>query len=293
MMVGEVANSDKEHNKKRKVCFVVGPIGAAGSASRRDADWLLKGVIEPTFKAFFSDFDVVRSDKIDTPGMIDAQMIGHLLDAEVVVADMSEHNANAFYEMGIRHMASKPIIHMFKEGTIIPFDVKPYRAIQFNFSEFDGLEAARNALKSAVEETLRPDFQVENPVTRARGVQKISEDATPETKLLWNEINALKEHILDLEGELPQRFEFVEGGLGQVMNITSESDFPEDPSRLLNELSSIAAVVQAVRPSSNELSVTFARGPTRDEMKAVEKLLSSYGASLLYQRGRRRHRPIF
>ncbi|OWV73907.1 hypothetical protein ATY76_28455 [Rhizobium sp. R339] len=190
-------DATKNTNGKRKTCFVVGPIGAAGSVSRNHADWLLKGVILPTFKEHFPDFDVVRSDRINEPGMIDAQMIGYLLDAELVVADMSEHNANAFYEMGIRHMAALPIIHMFKKGTVIPFDVKPYRSIEFDYADPDDLVAAKTELKAFVEQTQKPDFKVDNPITRARGVMRISENATPEMQLVWQELNDLKRQIAE------------------------------------------------------------------------------------------------
>ena len=82
-----------------------------------------------TFRRFF---EVIRSDKIAQPGMINSQMINHLLDDDLVIADMSRLNANAFYEMGLRHMAEKPIIHMFRvPNDGIPFDVNPYRAITF------------------------------------------------------------------------------------------------------------------------------------------------------------------
>lgn len=74
--------------------------------------------------------------------MIDTQMINHLLDADLVIVDMSLLNANAFYEMGIRHMARKPVIHMFVAGTSIPFDVKSYRAIEFSLVQHAHLAAA-------------------------------------------------------------------------------------------------------------------------------------------------------
>jgi hypothetical protein len=86
----------------RKTCFVVGPIGDAGSAVRGHADWLLDEIIAPVFSEHFNEFDVIRADRISSPGMIDSQVINHLLDAELVVADLSFQNANAFYEVGLR-----------------------------------------------------------------------------------------------------------------------------------------------------------------------------------------------
>jgi hypothetical protein len=67
-------------NKALKNCFVVGPIDDEGSAIRGHADWLLDKIIEPVFAEHFKDFDMVRSDKIAQPRMIDSQVINHLLE---------------------------------------------------------------------------------------------------------------------------------------------------------------------------------------------------------------------
>jgi hypothetical protein len=182
-------------NKIKKTCFVVGPIGEDGSVTRKAADWLLKGIIRPVFDETFQDFEVIRSDTITAPGMIDVQMINHLLDADLVIADMSERNPNAFYEMGIRHMAQRPIVHMFSEGTVIPFDVAPYRAIKFSLETFDLLQRAKEELRAVVREVLKPGYTVENPVTRARGVQAIEQKAPPEIQFLYEEVAAIRRRL--------------------------------------------------------------------------------------------------
>jgi hypothetical protein len=183
----------------KKLCFVAGPIGAAGSPDRRHADWLLKGIIEPVFSIDFVDFKVERADNIATPGMIDSQVINRLLDAELVIADMTLLNANAFYEMGIRHMKRKPIIHMFQEGQEIPFDVKPHRAIPFDYDIPQQLTEAQNNLRAAVKEVLADEFVVENPVTRARGQEKIDEHAMPELMVLSTKISAIDDGLKELQ----------------------------------------------------------------------------------------------
>jgi hypothetical protein len=190
--------SDME-KERRKTCFVVGPIGADGSPTRGHADWLLDEIITPVFTEHFTDFDVVRSDKIAEPGMIDSQVINRLLDAELVIADMSFQNPNAFYEMGLRHMERKPIIHMFRAGEIIPFDVKPYRAIPFAFEHPKQRFEARQHLKQAVDAVLAADYQVENPVTRARGYAELSRHAMPGMDVILAEIDALKAGLQSVE----------------------------------------------------------------------------------------------
>src|SRR5947209_5187674 len=105
-----------------KHCFVIGPIGGPDSASRLHADWLYQEIVEPVFESFPA-FKLMRADKITEPGLITSQIITHLLDDELVIADMSLTNPNAFYELGIRHVIQKPVIHMYLRGTEIPFDV--------------------------------------------------------------------------------------------------------------------------------------------------------------------------
>jgi hypothetical protein len=153
---------------KKKLCFVVGPIGAEDSAPRIHADWLLEEIILPVM-ADFPDFEVKRADQDHRPGLIDARLINDLLTAELVIADLSGLNPNAFYEIGIRHMAQKPVIHMQLAAENIPFDVSLYRAIKFSRARPRDLRAAKDILKAHVQAILSDGYQVENPVTSARG----------------------------------------------------------------------------------------------------------------------------
>lgn len=185
---------------------MVCPIGAAGSATRTHADWLLHEIIEHVFEAHFpGEFEIVRADRIDEPGMIDAQIINHLLEDDLVIADMTELNANAFYEMGIRHMIEKPIIHMFKEGTEIPFDVKLFRAIPFSYDSPLALKSARTALCSAARTVMDHDHKPDNPIIRARGVVQLEASATPALQLLHQELGSLSSRVSEMEKSLPVR----------------------------------------------------------------------------------------
>ena len=84
-------------------------------------------------------------------------------------------NANALYELAIRHMIRLPAIHMIDDRWDIPFDVAPYRAIRFSWKNIQRLEGAKQGLKSVVEETLSTEFEVENPITHAWGVIEVNQ----------------------------------------------------------------------------------------------------------------------
>jgi hypothetical protein len=68
--------------------------------------------------------ECVRADEIVHSGVIDKPMYEQLLTADVVVADLSTANANAFYELGVRHaMRPHTTIAIAESGLEYPFDV--------------------------------------------------------------------------------------------------------------------------------------------------------------------------
>ncbi|MCJ8239634.1 hypothetical protein [Peteryoungia algae] len=156
-------------------------------------------IIEPVFEEHFNEFDVVRADKISVPGRIDAQVISHLLESELVIADLTALNPNAFYEIGIRHTVQKPIIHMHLEGQRIPFDIASFRSIKFEKKRPRDLRQAREALKEAVAIAIDPEYEIDNSVTFSRGKIEVSENATPAEKLYLDQLDLIHFRLETLE----------------------------------------------------------------------------------------------
>lgn len=205
-MVDAKTDSNEQEKKKapsaRKKCFVACPIGKLGSPSRIHADWLLEEIIQPVFDNHFPDFEIIRADKLRTPGMIDSQIINHLYDDDLVIIDMSELNVNVFYEMGIRHTVAKPTIHMFLENTDLPFDVKPNRAIPFSVREPQALRTARAELRAVIEETQAENFLIDNPVTKARAQLQVLKTATSAELVLIAQASEMESRINALERQI-------------------------------------------------------------------------------------------
>jgi len=88
-----------------------------------DLDKSYQNLIKPAVEA--ADLICVRADEIVHSGLIDVPMYEQLLKADVVVADLSTSNKNAFYELGVRH-ALRPYstIVIAEDGVkTFPFDV--------------------------------------------------------------------------------------------------------------------------------------------------------------------------
>jgi hypothetical protein len=186
--------------RKMQSCFVVSPIGNADSEQRTHADWVYFGIIAPVMSEFPS-FETKRADHDTRPGLIDVQLIHDLFDADLVIADLSFYNPNVFYEIGIRHMVQKPIIHMHLSPDKPPFDVSLYRAISFSRTRFSDIETAKNDLRKFVSAVQRSDYQVENPITNARGRIQLSNNASSADSIILSELENIKNRLSVIEAE--------------------------------------------------------------------------------------------
>src|SRR6185436_20070868 len=129
---------------QEKLCFVIAPIGDSDSDTRKRSDQVLKHVIRPAVTA--CGYKAVRADEIDKPGLITSQVIQHVVNDSLVVADRTERNPNVFYELAIRHALRRPLVQLIRKGETIPFDVAGTRTIYVDHHDLDSVEAAKNEI---------------------------------------------------------------------------------------------------------------------------------------------------
>src|SRR5271169_2732397 len=106
-------------------CFVVmgfGPKVDLATGRTLDMNKTYEFLIKPVLEDL--SIDCIRADEIQHSGVIDVPMYAWLYKADLVVADISTANANAIYELGVRH-ALKPYttIVMAEDKLIYPFDL--------------------------------------------------------------------------------------------------------------------------------------------------------------------------
>lgn len=223
----KVAKDSEKTSEDRKQCFVIGPIGSDGTEIRDEADWFL-WMITPVLEEF--GFEVKRADQLSEPGLISEQVINMAIDADLAVADLTDYNANAFYELAIRHGTGKPVIHMIRADQRPPFDVADFRAIQYSRQRPSMLEKAQKDLRGQVEAVMKPDYKGGNPVTRAQGAKQLlasGDDKDQMVAALRNDVHELKNRIASLE-DLPSGV--IERGRYNVRTfIPAEVPFPPPP----------------------------------------------------------------
>lgn len=123
-----------------KTCYIIGPIGGPDSDERKWADFVKNQVIEPVVTECGYEAPQ-RSDTDLSQALIMKGIIEQMFNADLVIADLTFLNANAFYELGIRHCAQKPVIHLLRKNESPAFDVKDHRVISIDPNPKNVLEA--------------------------------------------------------------------------------------------------------------------------------------------------------
>lgn len=150
-----------------KICFYITPIGADDSEERRHSDLFLHSIVEPALEEF--KLKVIRADNIGKPGMITSQVIEHIIKSKIVIADLSFHNPNVFYELALRHACRLPTVQIIRSTDTIPFDLDQFRTISIDTSSIYTLVPQLDVYKSEIANQVRRALgdadAVDNPIT--------------------------------------------------------------------------------------------------------------------------------
>lgn len=146
-----------------KKCFFISPIGGDKSLIRKRSDKLLT-IIQSVVRLY--GYELIRGDSYGKPGNITTQIISLLIESELSIVDLSEENANVFYELGIRHSTGKIVIPIIEKGKEIPFDLGQERTIFYELGDETKIEDFKINLNRVVANSIKFPTESHNPVSR-------------------------------------------------------------------------------------------------------------------------------
>jgi hypothetical protein len=146
--------------------FIIRPFGKKKDlrGDEIDFDEVERLLIAPALKAVDAEggttIDIVES------GNIRVDMFRRLLTADLVVADLTIHNANVFYELGIRHALREHGTFMLRgDGDRFPFDLQTDRYFVYKReSPAESLPDLVKALKATKEMRVKDPNKKDSPV---------------------------------------------------------------------------------------------------------------------------------
>ncbi len=160
-----------------KTCFVIAPIGDADSPQRKRSNNILRFLIEPLVTPY--GYKAVRADHISESGLITTQVMQHLLNDPLVIADLAGHNPNVFYELALRHAVHKPVIQLAAAGEKLPFDVVALRTVFIDTTDMASVEDAKAELAKHIKAVEADPTRAESPVSFAIDIQRLHQSENP------------------------------------------------------------------------------------------------------------------
>ncbi len=162
-------NNEAVAQKEKLSCFVVMGFGIKtdlATGRQLDLNKTYKVLIKPVVES--KNLICVRADEILHSGPIDLYMYQQLLDADIVIADISTANVNAFYELGIRHaLRQRTTIVISEDKFAYPFDLNHIKIASYTHLgsaiDYEEVERFRKVLGDTIDAVLKlqdPDSPV-------------------------------------------------------------------------------------------------------------------------------------
>ena len=214
-----------------KICFIVTAIGESGTETRDRADEVFSYLITPVCEEL--GYKPVRVDQVDAVDNINETIINHLKTVHMVIADMTGHNPNAFYELGFRQALELPLVPIIQAGNRLPFDVISQRTVFYNLS-VGKIQQSKKDLKAKMksfENFEMPESRIDKSVTLEELDDKLTKKLNKIINLLENQqsySSLAHTHDFDfkpLSGDYQSILKDLPHKLNQLQN---RALFPED-----------------------------------------------------------------
>lgn len=117
--------------EKQKLCFVIMPF----SKERSD---IYKHGIAPACKK--AGFQAVRLDKLRGPINFNREIVEHIFNSDVIIAEITDENPNVYYELGVAHAFGSKTIMIAQNSQDLPSDIRSYRCMIYSQSDLTQLQ---------------------------------------------------------------------------------------------------------------------------------------------------------
>ncbi len=267
----------------KKHAFVIMPYGVKARPDGKtiDFDKIYDDLIKPVLEN--QGFEPFRADEETVSGDIHTDMFQELLLADVVIADLSIHNANVFYELGVRHaFRRRGVIHIKArlEGNSVrlPFDVFNVRTISYNINE-DGKpdQALLTRNKSNFTQVLQSTWNsnidaIHSPIYNLLSGLSEPDRSTLTTPLatgFWRNYTDWQERIA-----IAQRRKYI----GDILLLTDEISNPFIKEEAVGEVGSALRELGRHELALNEYRKGLALNPKNRKFRREEaRLLNALG----------------
>jgi hypothetical protein len=192
-------------------CFVISPFG-------EPFDTYFAYVIKPAVES--CGLYAIRGDSLYRPTTIVEDIWTGIRDAKLLVAELSGRNPNVFYELGLAHAISKPVILLAETIDDVPFDLRAIRVLLYDKNHPDWGSLLQKSLTKAIREVMgSPTSAI--PITFKTPI-RLNSPEEPETLIRLEALEAMVKRIAG-QTDTADYFPFSEEEEDEAANAPSEA----------------------------------------------------------------------
>ena len=179
---------DMTEMNQEKVCFVIMPVRDAAGYGPGHFTHVYANIIVPA--CAMAGYTAVRSDEGYYSGLINLGVINKIIEAPVVICDLSTLDPKVLFELGVRQAFGRPVVLMQESGTARLFDIARFRYVEYSREmRYHEVPQTQKELREAIELSAATSGQADsiNSIVKMMGV------APPQTPQQMEEV---KENLL-------------------------------------------------------------------------------------------------
>jgi hypothetical protein len=185
----------------KSTCFIIMPISDVEGYDSGHFGRVYEFIIKPACKA--AGFKPIRADEVQVTNYIVVDILRKILDADMVVCDLSARNSNVLYELGIRQAFNRPVTLIRDSRTPRIFDIQGLRDLEYDESlRIDKITSAVESLTNLLKNTSQLSEGDVNSIIQLLGVkpaQVSSVEDSKDTSLVLNAISDISKRMSRLE----------------------------------------------------------------------------------------------
>jgi len=176
-------------------CFVIMPISDVETYEAGHFGRVYEHLIKPSCEA--AGFKPVRADEVQVTNYIVVDILRKIVDAEMVVCDLSGRNPNVLYELGIRQAFNRRVVLIRDSRTPRIFDIQGLRDLEYDENlRIDKTTNAVESLSNLLKNTSSLSAGDVNSIIQLLGVNP--PQVSPSRDAL-NAINDIEKRISEFE----------------------------------------------------------------------------------------------
>jgi len=170
--------SDMAEINQEKSCFVIMPVRDTAGYGPGHFTHVYTNIIVPA--CVMAGYSAVRSDEGYYSGLINLGVINKIIEAPVVICDLSTLDPKVLFELGVRQAFGRPVVLMQESGTPRLFDIARFRYVEYSREmRYHEVPQTQKELREAIELSAATSGQADsvNSIVRMLG---ITPPATPQ-----------------------------------------------------------------------------------------------------------------